>query len=184
MNTRRTIFKKLAKCLFLSLLVIGFQSCETEIPITDTVDPAFNFQIIGDGFNRTFDQETDFSRFQLNLRENTAYQFTYTGTDDGGVELIQWQIDTADNIIIETPINSPWTARDISPLSKMIEWRGFRNNPSTGNVLTGIFRTNRTGFQVFRFYVRDFGGERGSSNTSNGTLDLSIGNHATELINQ
>lgn len=183
MKTKRTTFRKLAKYLFVTVLAIAIQSCETEIPITDTVDPAFTFQITGDGFNRTFDQETDFSRIQLNLRTNTVYEFTYTGTDDGGVELIQWQADTAGNIIFETPINRPWTAYDISVLSKMISWRGFRNNPLTGSVLTGRFRTNQGNVsQVFRFYVRDFGGEREVSNISRGTLNLYIGNHSTELI--
>ena len=184
MKTKRRVLKKLSQIICMALLALGTQSCETEIPITDTVDPAFNFQITGDGFNRTFDQETDFNRIQLNLRENTAYQFTYTGTDDGGVELIQWQADTAGNIIFETPIDRPWTAFDISPLSKMIEWRGFRNNPYTGSVLAGRFRTNQGNVsKVFRFYVRDFGGARGVSNTSEGTLSLSIGNHATQVIN-
>lgn len=165
------------------LLTALFLSCETDIPITDTTSPAFTFNITGDGFNRTFDQDTDFGNLQLNLRNGVSYEFSLTGTDEGGVELIQWQADMS-GIIFETPVSPPWTARDLSPLSRMIEWRGDRNDPFTGSLITGRVRTNgQNVLPVFRFFVRDFGGERRVPNSSSGTLKLYIGNHATEVIN-
>ncbi len=182
MKTKKRTFRKLAKVAFIALVTFGIQSCETEIPITDTIDPAFSFQIKGDGFDETFNQDTDFSRIQLNLRDNTRYDFTLTGTDSGGVALIQWQADTGGNIIFETPVDRPWTSIDISPLSRMIEWRGNRNDPYTGSIITGSFRANGGNvYPVFRFFVRDFGGERGVANSSDGELRLFIGNHSTEI---
>ena len=168
--------------IYIVLISILFLSCETEIPITDTTAPEFTFQITGDGFNRVFDQDTDYSNFQLNLRDGTIYDFTYTGTDLGGVELIQWQIESPAYIVMETPISSPWTTTDISLLSRMIAWSGDRNNPLTGNVITGRFRTNAQIVSVvFRFYVRDFGGESRIPNSNSGTLNIYLGDHATEI---
>ncbi len=172
------------KTLKISILLITtlFFSCEAEIPITDTTAPVFTFQITGDGFNRTFDQDTDFNSLQLNLRDDTPYDFTYTGADDGGVELIQLQMDTPEYIVLETAIPSPWTRTNLG-LSQMIEWRGDRNNPLTGNLINGRFRTNAQLVSIaVRFYVRDFGGERRISNSSYGTLNLFPGNHPTEII--
>ncbi len=65
----------------------------------------------------------------------------------------------------------------------MIEWRGDRNNPVTGSVTTGRIRTGNGNVSlVFRFNIRDFGGESGVPNRSNGVLDLYIGDHDTEII--
>lgn len=76
------------------LLLIGLATiaCETEIPETDVIPPEFTFRITGDGFEETFDQDTDFSSFQLNLREDAAYDFILTGSDADGLKRIEWYV--------------------------------------------------------------------------------------------
>lgn len=69
----------------LSLLMIA-QACETEIPETDVDPPTFSIKITGDGFDETFDQDTDFDSFQLNLREGSEYTFLISGGDSGGLK--------------------------------------------------------------------------------------------------
>lgn len=159
-----------------------FQSCETEIPETDTIPPEFTFKITGDGFEHTFSSDDDFNNIQLNLKADAEYDFIYAGSDNGGVKMIRWQVPGSEYIEFTSGISSPWTLRTLSPLSRMIEWEGNQNNPITGNVLTGRFRAEgELASETFRFYVSDFGGESGSLNTVSEVLDILIADHQTEL---
>ena len=67
-------------------LMMGAQACETEIPETDVDPPTFSIKITGDGFDETFYQDTNFDRFQLNLREGAEYTFLISGGDTGGLK--------------------------------------------------------------------------------------------------
>ena len=161
-------------------------SCETRIPEVDTTPPTFSFEIRGDGLSHTFTQDDDFSRMQLNLRSNTEYRFTYSGADQGGVSKIQWQLGGDDQIHFtrpEFPFDS-WIIRDLPPISRMIEWTGNRSNPRTGGVITGIFRTGnfQSNSGTWRFFIRDFGGQSGTSNDVRGNLNILIVESETELI--
>ncbi|WP_431136808.1 hypothetical protein [Psychroserpens mesophilus] len=178
------------KRLFVTFVVcITLLSCETRIPEVDTTVPTFSFDIRGDGFNRVFTQDDDFSRMQLNLKANTEYRFIYSGADQGGVGLIQWQLGGSDQIEFvspELPFDS-WSIRDISVSNRMIEWFGERTNPKTGAILSGRFRTgvvppgNSGNSGTLSFFVRDFGGQSGTSNRIRGNLNILIHNSETEL---
>jgi len=182
MKTKRSTFKQFVKTTFILLAIFGIQSCETDIPPVDTSSPTFSFEISGDGFSQTFDQDTDFDSFQLNLRDGATYSYTLTGIDDGGVERIQWFISGSDYVTILDPIERPWTFRSISPLQDLVEWRGTTSNPYTGSVNIGRLRTRGGNIAMsFRFNVVDFGGERGPANRTYEELNIYIGNHSTEI---
>lgn len=176
--------KKSIHFLLFVLLIIA-TSCETRIPSVDTTSPTFSFEIRGDGFSKTFTQDDDFSAMQLKLKANTVFSFIYSGTDSGGLALIQWQLggnDQIDFIRPEFPVEA-WTIREISPLNRMIEWTGDRSNPKTGGVLTGNLRTGnlQNNLGAFRLFARDFGGQSGTPNRVRGDLNILIGNFDTEL---
>lgn len=172
---------------YLKLLTIGcitliFLSCETDIPETDTTPPKFTFNIQGDGFEHLFKSDSNYDSIQLNLKNGASYNFVYTGTDNGGVKLIQWQAPTSDYIEFESYIPDPWQDQTTG-LSRIISWQGDINNPLTGNILAGEFEANGDSIiHSFRFYVSDFGGESGDSNSTSKELVIHIGNHDTELI--
>lgn len=163
-------------------------SCETEIPEVDTTAPTFSFEISGDGFTRTFTQDDDFSSMQLNLRGRTEYRFTYSGADQGGVAAIQWQLGDSSQLEFITP-EFPfdfWDIRNVSSLVRMVEWFGDEADPKTGAILSGTFRTrdiqdNSTDSGTFVFFVRDFGGQSGTSNSTRGDLNIAIQNSETSL---
>ena len=84
------------KCfVFSTLVVIAFclQSCDTEIPPTDTDPPTFSFMITGDGFEHTFTQDDDFENFELYVKSNTNYHFLFTAADSGGLRTMEWDIE-------------------------------------------------------------------------------------------
>ena len=167
---------------FVIILALLLSACSTTIPETDDTSPRFSFQIRGDGFSHTFDQDTDFSSFQLNLRDGAVYNFTLSGADDGGVSLIQWQLANYFMEFLE-PVNSPWVVREISELTKSVEYTGDRSAPLTANVLTGRFRINGRGISdAYKFRVRDFGGQSGSVNIFTAELNIQIDDHETEIV--
>lgn len=166
----------------LILMVAGlFQACETEIPDVDTEPPTFSFRISGDGFDQTFDQDTNFGSFQLNLREDARYDITFSGADSGGVKHIQWQY-AADYVELDESIPSPWTTSS-SGLITSVNWHGNRSNPLTGMLLTTAIRpTGENISHAFNIMVRDFGGASARENTVVASLNIYSGNHTTEII--
>jgi len=172
---------------FVIILALLLSACSTTIPETDDTSPRFSFQIRGDGFSHTFDQDTDFSNFQLNLKDGAVYNFTLTGADDGGVSLIRWQF-AGDYLTFQEPVESPWVVTDITELTKNVEFMGDRSGPLTANVLTGRIQIkgNRIGDPLtsvaYNFWVRDFGGQSGSVNTFSGELNILIDDHETEIV--
>ncbi|WP_308993359.1 hypothetical protein QLS71_014160 [Mariniflexile litorale] len=171
-------------CLFFIFLILTVtQSCETDIPVTDDTPPAFTFRVTGDGFEHVFNQDTDYSNIQLNLKHDAEYDFILSGSDAGGVKLIQWQLPGDDFIEFETAVQSPWAVTNPTISTKVIEWEGNYNNPLTGNILAGTFESNGENISMsFRFLISDFGGESGISNTTSKELTLYIGEHDTEII--
>lgn len=178
---------RLIKFLMVVVLITSM-SCETGIPAIDTTAPTFSFQIRGDGFNRTFTQDDDFTRMQLNLRGGTEYRFIYSGADQGGVSLIRWQLGDRSQLEFirpEFPYDS-WTIRDVSALIRMIEWRGDDSDPKTGAILSGTFKTrdveDNAGYtELFRFFVVDFGGQSRTPNEVRGNLNIVIQSSETNL---
>lgn len=170
--------------LFISLLffIVTFSSCEVDVPDTDTTPPQFSFLIKGDGLNRTFDQDDDFTSFQLNLRNGASYDFVLIASDAGGLAQMTWQI-VPEYYDFEDPIALPWTSTMTSPLNRRIQWLGDRDNALTGTTLSGTFRVNGQNVgNAFRFLAKDFGGRTGTPNTFSVELNLYIGDHETKVI--
>jgi hypothetical protein len=185
-NIKKTEFlKKACKrlCFFLVLISsLLIQSCRTEIPATDTTPPAFSLRITGDGFDHTFTEADDFSRFELNLKTGAVYNFAYAGSDAGGLKLMQLQVPN-DLIGFETPIASPWT-ESTSGLSRIVSWRGDPALPVRGNLLGGTFRVignNSISFD-FKFFLQDYGGLPGAVNSISRQLYITSGYHRTEIV--
>ncbi|MDH7447266.1 hypothetical protein [Aquimarina sp. 2201CG14-23] len=175
------IVTKLIRIIYVMSILLLI-SCDTDIPEIDTTVPEFSFNISGDGFNRTFTQDDDFSGLQLNLNADTEYDFIFTGSDSGGVERISWQYPH-DYIEFITEIPAPWENTSQTFISSLIYWNGDQANPTTGNILTGKLITNGDIISIsFSFLVKDFGGSDGTSNTTTESLNIYIGNHTTEVI--
>ncbi len=173
--------KNIKKIVF-AIGILFFISCETDIPETDTTTPTFSFNISGDGFNRTFTQDDDFSSIQLNLRTDTTYDFIFSGADTGGVERISWQYPH-DYIEFSEEIPAPWETTTLTFLSSSIYWDGDPTNPTTGNILAGKLVTNGESISIsFSFLVKDFGGLDGSSNSIEKSMNIYIDNQNTEVI--
>jgi len=168
--------------LFL-LLNISLFSCETEIPDTDTTPPTFSIKITGDGFERTFSQDDNFDSFQLFLKTNQEYDILFSGTDQGGVKLVQLQYPK-DYINFTTEVSDPWADVNVSGLSNMLNWQGNQDSPLTAGIFVGKFIP--TGINIgaeFNIYVQDFGGESSNYNSISKYLNIMIGNHDTEVHN-
>ncbi len=180
-TTKNTLLKVIRyfPILFLSFIVV---SCTVDVPDSDTVPPKFSFKITGDGFDQTFNQDTDFSSFQLNLKQGATYNFILSGGDGGGVKQIQWQY-AHDYVEFTDPITSPWVQSTVSPLSSVINWFGERSNPVSGSILAGkiVIEGNQVSHE-FIFMVKDFGGESGNTNTIYASLNIYGSNHTTEII--
>ncbi len=164
-------------------ILMMLTSCETEVPASDVTPPKFSFSIKGDGLNRTFDQDTDFTSFDLNLRNGARFDFVLIASDAGGLAEMSWELAASENYVFDDPIELPWTSMQISQLTRRIEWRGDRNNPVTGTTLSGSFTVNGPNIAgIFRFLAKDFGGSSGTPNQFSADLDLYVGDHDSEVI--
>lgn len=174
----KTTFKTL-----IAVLSLVFASCETEIPETDTTPPTFRFEITGDGFNRAFTEDDNFTNLQLNLKSNATYDLIFSGGDQGGLRRLQMELPF-DYIDFQTDINSPWQLTD-NGFTTTLSWNGDEDNPITGFVFTGtVVISGENVFSNFYFRAEDYGGESGPPfNISEGTLTISIADQQTELIN-
>ncbi|WP_405401025.1 hypothetical protein [Maribacter sp. Asnod2-G09] len=176
--------KKILELLPILFLLIAVQSCTVDIPDSDITPPEFSFQIHGDDFFHTFDQDTDFENIQLRLKTGTTYNFTLAGSDDGGLERIQW-INNSTATRIATPITSPWTYEDSNQTPPTVSWFGDSANPVTGSLLTGNFTTHvLIDVLNFQFIVADYGGETRDPNYISKRLNIYTSEHGTALITQ
>lgn len=178
---------KTIKHIVLGISFTIFFACETDVPETDNTPPEFSFRISGDGFSRTFTQDDDLENLQLNLRQDADYDFILSGGDSGGTKLIQMQypIDYIEFSNDPPFPPAPWEQTILAgSLSGIIFWEGDRSDPSTGNILNGTLRPNGELVSIeLYFRVEDFGGEEGSSNITEASLNVLIANHSTELVN-
>ncbi|MBG47285.1 MAG: hypothetical protein CML05_03235 [Pseudozobellia sp.] len=162
-------------------LMMGAQACETEIPETDVDPPTFSIKITGDGFDETFYQDTNFDRFQLNLREGAEYTFLISGGDTGGLK--RFEVYFAPDYIQMNPnLGGNWARTSLSGLTDMLYWTGNASSPLTGTLLNGTFIADGDlASSPITFYLTDFGGSEGSSNITSASLNVYSGDHATEI---
>jgi hypothetical protein len=178
--------KTLTKYIVVFLITYSMGSCETDVPDTDTIAPTFSLKITGDGFDRTFTQDDNFTNLQLNLRAGVSYDFILAGVDNGGVRQIQFQYSPI-SIPISTTIPSPWTENN-NGFTSVIRFNGDRNNAITAQILSGAFTPMLMSETILSetFYIRveDFGGESGPPfNITEAVLNISIADHPTAVIN-
>jgi len=168
----------------LTILAILVLSCETEIPPADITPPEFSFRLTGDGFNQVFDQDFDFENKVLRLRRDRTYDFIFSGSDDGGVDTIKWEISNSGYIRVDETIPAPWNHSYIHPY-ETIQWQGDASNPLTGSVVGGSFHASYDrGVVRFKFTVVDFGGTSGIPNEVERELKIYTGNvHHTRIAN-
>jgi len=167
----------------LILLLLVIFSCETEIPETDTIDPTFSLHLKSASFEHTFTQDDDFDNIILRLKDDEGYQFSLTSVDDGGVRIVHWQVPGDDHIHFDNAIVNPWTIRDISSASRMIEFLGDRNDPYGAAIINGKFRAKgNQAFVIFGIFVSDFGGESANYNSTSIDLNIAIGPWEAEVI--
>ncbi|MBJ2173221.1 hypothetical protein JBL43_03175 [Aureibaculum sp. A20] len=169
--------------IFSMLLIIAFsfQSCDTEIPPTDTDPPNFSLKITGEGFDHIFNQDDDFSSFELNLTEDALYDFIFSASDPDGLKSAQMQFP-GDHFEIETDLPTTWISRFNNGISTSVTWRGDVNNPVTGAILNGKFRVSGDNLAFgLLLDVRDYGGEAGTSNQTFAELNIDVGQQDTEI---
>ena len=155
---------RLLTMFLLATAVIFLPGCETEIPEVDVTDPTFTFRIQGPGINKTYDQDTDFSAFQLNLKSNAQYNFTYFGSDDGGVEHVSWQADVLTPADFSDVVPEDVVITDLQ-LSTLLTIDGTINAPVSSLGMNGKLHTGSGDiFGLWRFFVSDYGGQSGSPN--------------------
>jgi len=165
------------------LLSIWFISCETDVPETDTISPTFQFRITGDGFDRTFTQDDDFSSIQLNLKDGATYDILFSGVDEGGVRRMQWELPNS-NFDLQATVESPWQESN-NGFTNTISWNGDSNNPITANIFATTFIADGDQINVSTYVrVEDYGGESGPPfNITEATLNVSIAaNQETGIV--
>ncbi|MBJ2173220.1 hypothetical protein JBL43_03170 [Aureibaculum sp. A20] len=126
--------RRVLKSTFLSMLIMitfSFQSCDTDIPPTDTDPPTFSFKIKGEGFERTFTQDDDFESFQLNLTAGASYEIDYIGLDTGGLEYMG-MVFSYGHFEIVGSLPTDWEDYN-NGFNRWFRWNGDANNPITGN---------------------------------------------------
>ncbi len=182
MKTKRIRVQKMSKFFILALVIIGMQSCETEIPIEDDIPPKFSFRVTGDGFDHTFNQDTNFNSIRLMLRRGVTYDFVYAGSDEGGMDRIEWNAIHLGRVSIDPPTGGPWIYSHLAGSYSSLHWNGDRNNPVTGSAVAGSFTTQGSGNDAtFRFTLEDFGGEVRVPNNILKDLTIYIGAHNTRI---
>ena len=182
MKTTKKVFRKMIQLNLLVLFVIATQSCETEIPPEDPTPPEFVLQIRGDGFFHEFNQDSDFDNIELKLIRSKTYDFIYMGSDEGGIDRVQWNILPARKITITSNIPAPWISSYVNDNQNII-WKGDRSNPKTASAFDGSFFAPYDRHTiVFRFNVTDFGGETTNPNEITKELTISTGNIGHEGV--
>ncbi len=192
-NTDKNTNIIVGRIIFLMLLLTVFitQSCDTEIPPTDTDPPTFSFTITGDGFDHTFTQDDDFENFELYVKNNTDYHFAFVGADAGGLRQMEWHIEPSSNFELVTTIEEPWRIVREGPGSMWIRWLDTTSaDATTGSFLTGDFRfpamiqNNQSHTLNFWLFAQDFGGQSGPLNDVGKRLRIVITNQSTAIVDK
>ena len=156
--------------LFILGTALVFHSCAVTIPVSDTTEPTFIFEItsgLPDGPVRLTSSD-DYSSMTLNLLRNHIYRFRLTASDQGGLSHLQLQVDWPTNFSDLSPSDVSVTTTGES--SRTLMWNGDRDNPRTGTVITGKISTiiyNQSYAVVsmhFNILAIDFGGSTSSFN--------------------
>jgi len=182
MKTKRSLFQRIAPTLLLVLSMVLTQNCTVDVPPEDPNPPTFSFRIIGDGFDHTFTQDTNFNNITLMLRMGVTYQFTFYGNDDGGMDYMNWVAVHTGSMTVDPNLHGEWNFND-SGGATVLEWYGSPSDPVSGSIIGGTFTTQGdvTSNGTFGFTLRDYGGESGRSNRVDVQLPVFFGAHNTRI---
>lgn len=178
--------KLLRVSLFLTLLMMG---CTADIPDSDDVLPQFELTIIGDGFSHTFDQDDDLTKLQLNLNRNAEYRFIFSGSDDGGLQLLSWSWEEFldDHIFLRLPeiIPTGWSEGGAVFPDAGLTFNGDDEDPRRIQIISGKIKPslyNEQRYNYFQFTALDYGGTEGYYNIAENEISILIADHPTALI--
>lgn len=128
--------KRLTTILLVSCIALLCSNCRTTIPTRDTVRPDFNFQIQGDGLSVDMNQDFDFDNKALYLKRGATYSIIYTASDQGGLSYAALRIPRREVMILSENFDAWVNVVSNIANPQTIEWRGRRENPVTGTILT------------------------------------------------
>lgn len=171
--------------IIFALLVLSVYSCRTTIPPRDTVDPTFNFNVQGDGFNVDINQDFDFDNKVLYLRRGAFYRMILAFNDPGGLREVYWELPHRGIIRLgERTGSGTWVvANSGDPYRAAYKWLGFETDPISNGIST-YPRVEAIGGPLdgtvpnyaFDFVITDF-----HDNTLDKTLIVRITNEATRI---
>ncbi|HKJ18224.1 MAG TPA: hypothetical protein VJ984_12795 [Xanthomonadales bacterium] len=163
--------------LLVSLFTLA--GCATTIPETDSVPPEIRLTISGGGIgsqamsNPPRDNWTapDGSQY-LDLDPGVSYNFVFSVSDQGGVARAHLRMPDWGEVTDLAPDDVRET---VSGVSRILELRGDRSNPTTGLVITG--KVSFPGNPSFEFQAEgdDFGGRAGRTNQTFMNVNTAVG---------
>lgn len=172
MKNTKTTFTQYRRYFFAAVcfMALATSGCETDIPDTDTTKPEIRLTITGPGIGQQ-EMTNPPKRYwatpegwQLfDLLPNTEYSFTLTVSDQGGVSFASYLMPRE---FIFTEIYPENAIERVQTLTRGLTLAGSRDDPRTGLIMGGKFRTPDIYSLSFEFkaYGKDFGGTSGQRN--------------------
>jgi hypothetical protein len=149
---------------------VALAGCATMIPPADDTPPRLELTIIGPGLGTRTMTNPPQARWSgeggsqlFDLLPDTGYNFRLVVSDAGGAARAHLRMPrefTVSNL-------SPAAVREeVDALQRSLTLLGSRDDPRTGLIIAGRFRTQATGILVFDFAAEgdDFGGTPGRRN--------------------
>ena len=160
--------------------------CMVDVPDTDIVPPTLSFRSGAITFNHTFDQDDDFSSFELHLRRGHEYNFTLSGGDSGGLKDLRWLWFNSPSGRIDTDIPAENITEGwfVTP-GGYVWFIGDRENALSGAIIAASFSPGGgypTGRMDLELFAQDFGGLNGDNNYVEKILKVVIGDHPTAIV--
>jgi hypothetical protein len=163
------------------VLLVGLAGCATMIPVTDDVPPRLELAVRGPGIGRQVMTNPPRETWSgpggaqlFDLQRDTTYDFTFVVSDSGGVARAHLRMPAELEVSGLTPAAATNTA---DGLQRRLVLAGDRADPRTGLVISGSFRTPRSGVVAFRFQAEgdDFGGTAARTNQRFLNVDAAYG---------
>ncbi len=171
MQRKRVVYLLWGLCVAAGFIVFG-AGCSTMIPESDTTQPEITLTITGPGIgtkrmtNPPNDVWAGPGGSQLfDLLRGTTYNFTLSVSDQGGTAYASFNFPREFTLIEISPAE---VRIGTDALTTTLRLLGDRDDPRTGLVMSGRFRTPdldpHSGIALdFRTEGRDFGGRSGTS---------------------
>jgi hypothetical protein len=147
---------------------LALDGCATTIPDTDTTPPRVELMVSGPGIGsqrmsnppRETWNRGDGAPY-LDLERETEFRFTLTVSDQGGVARATLEMPA---FMTVTELNPETTQTETGSTRQRLTLLGSRDDPRTGLIVSGRFRTPNLTVQYFMFEVEssDFGGSSGT----------------------